>query len=580
MYSRPYSPSFSSSSRRIGFPWIPLCAEEQMSCVNPRNVNCANLTPPPTIGRPSSTRQRYPAFARYAAAIRLLCPAPATTMSNRSAIAVRFSESAFSRGHTLCRTCLSGLLHRAIKIGDGILNDLKLNGIRRIYAFLVALHEDESMLIVVVRLPLHIFSRVAEKFIVQAENVLMVIPVAALHQDWHLHGVDARHRDAHIDPPAQFFYRLALHLFCVHLHRFRRGRRMGIARLRPSRQIVNGRRLGCNAGPQTGVLRGDFHQHLAAVAEAEISHAVRIDIRQSLHELGDGDGVFVFERAAIENLAPFLFSFDEPEAITFFHLSAVSHPRHRIPGFQKLFQGPTAVLGPLADPLRAKPAVHVRKQNDGKRAIARRLSQAYRGIHAVNRFDVNQVQGNVGALDGFDDFRDGILYRLSKEDVFGINAGVRVRFLRLSGGRRHQDCEQKKRKDSLGSHRICLPNLLSTYARLFRSVSADNSFSHRDTTTVATPFPIIFTVARHMLMNRSIPRISAIPATGIVGMTVMVATRAINAAPCTPLAPFEVSTATAKIVSSCVSVSGVFVACATNSAASVMYMLVPSVLKV
>jgi len=47
-----------SSSRRIGFPCIPLCAEEQMSCVNPRNVNCADLTPPPTIGRPSSTRQR------------------------------------------------------------------------------------------------------------------------------------------------------------------------------------------------------------------------------------------------------------------------------------------------------------------------------------------------------------------------------------------------------------------------------------------------------------------------------------------------------------------------------------------
>ena len=83
-----------------------------------------------------------------------------------------------------------------------------------------------------------------------------------------------------------------------------------------------------------------------------------------------------------------------------------------------------------------------------------------------------------------------------------------------------------------------------------------------------------------MLINRSIPRISAIPATGIVGMTVMVATRAINAAPWTPLAPFEVSTATAKIVSSCVSVSGVLVACATNNAASVIYMLVPSVLKV
>ncbi len=73
-----------------------------------------------------------------------------------------------------------------------------------------------------------------------------------------------------------------------------------------------------------------------------------------------------------------------------------------------------------------------------------------------------------------------------------------------------------------------------------------------------------------MLMKRSIPRISAIPATGIVGITVIVATRAMNDAPCTPLAPLEVSTATARIVSCCVSVSGVFVACATKSADSVM----------
>src|SRR5256885_469702 len=67
-----------------------------MSWVNPRNVNCADLTPPPTIGRPSSTRQRYPALARYAAAIRLLCPAPATTISNRSAMTVCRSDSQFT----------------------------------------------------------------------------------------------------------------------------------------------------------------------------------------------------------------------------------------------------------------------------------------------------------------------------------------------------------------------------------------------------------------------------------------------------------------------------------------------------
>src|SRR5579863_3996414 len=55
--------------------------------MNPRKVNCADLTSPPTVGRPSSTTQRKPAFARYAAVIRLLCPAPATTISKRSGLA-------------------------------------------------------------------------------------------------------------------------------------------------------------------------------------------------------------------------------------------------------------------------------------------------------------------------------------------------------------------------------------------------------------------------------------------------------------------------------------------------------------
>ena len=73
-----------------------------------------------------------------------------------------------------------------------------------------------------------------------------------------------------------------------------------------------------------------------------------------------------------------------------------------------------------------------------------------------------------------------------------------------------------------------------------------------------------------MLIKRSIPRISAIPATGMVGITDMVPTKAMKAAPCTPLAPFDVRSATARMLSCCVRVSGVFVACATNSAASVM----------
>ena len=117
--------------------------------------------------------------------------------------------------------------------------------------------------------PLHTLPRIAEKFIVQAKNVLMVIAVAALHQDGHLYGVNARHRHPHIDPHAQFFYGFALHLFGVLFHRFRWRRRMGIARLRSSRQIVNGRRLRSDSRSQPVVLRGDFHQHFATVGESE-----------------------------------------------------------------------------------------------------------------------------------------------------------------------------------------------------------------------------------------------------------------------------------------------------------------------
>ncbi len=94
----------------------------------------------------------------------------------------------------------------------------------------------------------------------------------------------------------------------------------------------------------------------------------------------------------------------------------------------------------------------------------------------------------------------------------------------------------------------------SPYASFSRSASLPTSFSHRATTSVATPLPIIFTSARNMLMKRSMPRMSAIPATGIVGITDNVATSAMKDAPCTPLAPFEVSVATEKIVICCNSV--------------------------
>ena len=49
-----------------------------------------------------------------------------------------------------------------------------------------------------------------------------------------------------------------------------------------------------------------------------------------------------------------------------------------------------------------------------------------------------------------------------------------------------------------------------------------------------------------MLMKRSMPTSRAMPATGTSGITMSVATRAMNAAPVTPLAPFDVRIATEK----------------------------------
>ena len=52
-----------------------------------------------------------------------------------------------------------------------------------------------------------------------------------------------------------------------------------------------------------------------------------------------------------------------------------------------------------------------------------------------------------------------------------------------------------------------------------RSVSAETSRSQRLTTRVATPLPMKLVSARHSLMNRSTPRMSAMPATGTAGTT-------------------------------------------------------------
>ena len=70
-------------------------------------------------------------------------------------------------------------------------------------------------------------------------------------------------------------------------------------------------------------------------------------------------------------------------------------------------------------------------------------------------------------------------------------------------------------------------------------------------------------------MKRSIPRMRARPATGIDGTTASVAARVMKPAPVTPEAPFDVSIATPRMVSSCFSVRSMFRAWATNSDAIV-----------
>ncbi len=60
------------------------------------------------------------------------------------------------------------------------------------------------------------------------------------------------------------------------------------------------------------------------------------------------------------------------------------------------------------------------------------------------------------------------------------------------------------------------------------------------------------------------------PDSGMVGTTASVAASVMKPAPVTPLAPFDVSIATASSVSCCIHVSSMLVACAMNSTAIVM----------
>ena len=92
---------------------------------------------------------------------------------------------------------------------------------------------------------------------------------------------------------------------------------------------------------------------------------------------------------------------------------------------------------------------------------------------------------------------------------------------------------------------------------------------HLATTTVATPLPTRLVSARASDMKRSMPRISASPATGTWPTADSVAASTMKPLPVTPAAPFEVSSSTASSVICWPIVIGVLVAWAMKTAAIV-----------
>ena len=83
------------------------------------------------------------------------------------------------------------------------------------------------------------------------------------------------------------------------------------------------------------------------------------------------------------------------------------------------------------------------------------------------------------------------------------------------------------------------------------------------------PLPTRLVKARASDMKRSMPRISASPATGTLPTADNVAANTMKPLPVTPAAPLEVSISTASSVTCCVSDMSVLVAWAMNMAAMV-----------
>src|SRR6185436_12257030 len=82
-------------------------------------------------------------------------------------------------------------------------------------------------------------------------------------------------------------------------------------------------------------------------------------------------------------------------------------------------------------------------------------------------------------------------------------------------------------------------------AKAARSCAGSTAPSQRAMTIVATALPMKLVRLRHSLMNRSTPRIRAMPATGTDGTTDRVAARTMKPEPVTPAAPLDDRIATA-----------------------------------
>src|SRR3979490_1591334 len=106
--------------------------------------------------------------------------------------------------------------------------------------------------------------------------------------------------------------------------------------------------------------------------------------------------------------------------------------------------------------------------------------------------------------------------------------------------------------------------------RLACSFSLSSSPSHHDTKTAATPLPVMLVSARTSLMNLSMENTIAMPGTSAGLTTDSVAASVMKPAPVTPLAPFDVSMATNKIVNCWLKDNSTPSACAMNSVAKVI----------